>query len=274
MSLFNELQDLMIKYHFRPEKKLSQFFCINEALLIFLVNSAKLKKSDVVLEIGPGTGFLTKKLLEKCRVVAVEKDETMIELLKKEFEKEIKEKKLVLINGNILEQNFEELNINKIVSLPPYHISSDLLEKIVLSKIELVILVLDSGFVEKITAFEGMKEYGFLTIIINLNSKISVLEKISKESFFPIPNCLSEVVKIVFDNKENSKEFLIFAKELFRHKNKDLSRALKQAKPFLEKKMLLKKIDFNNIILGNKKVYLLTPEEMLKIFKIFVKNNN
>jgi 16S rRNA (adenine1518-N6/adenine1519-N6)-dimethyltransferase len=267
MNLFNDLQDLMIKYHFRPEKKLSQFFCINEALLVFMVNTAKIEKKDVVLEIGPGTGFLTKKLLEKSNVVAIEKDENMFLLLKKEFEKEIKEKKLVLINNDFLEQDLEKLGVNKIVALPPYHISSKLLEKILLSKIELAVLVLDNGFVEKITAFEGMKEYGFLTTILNLNSKISVLEKISKESFFPRPNCQSEIIKIKFNRKETSKEFFLFVKELFRHKNKDLLRAIKQAKPFIEKKLVFKKNDFEKIINNDKKVYLLNPEEILEVFK-------
>ncbi len=267
MTLLKELQNLMIEYHFRPEKKLSQFFCINEALLIFLAKSAKLNKNDVVLEIGPGTGFLTEKLLKTSKVIAVEKDEIMLDILKKKFEKQIKENKLVLVNDNILNQDFEKLNINKVVSLPPYHLSTEIIEKIIKSNIELAVLVLDNGFVEKINAFEGMKEYGFLTVILNLNSKINILEKISKESFFPIPNCLSEIVKIEFNRKEKSENFFIFVKEIFRHKNKDLSRALKQAEPFIEKKLNLKKIDFEKMILKNKKVYLLSPEELLKIFK-------
>ncbi|MDD4251475.1 MAG: rRNA adenine dimethyltransferase family protein [Candidatus ainarchaeum sp.] len=267
MTLYSNLQDLMIKYHFRPDKKLSQFFCINEALLIFLTNSAKLTKDDIVLEVGPGTGFLTKKLLEKCKVVAVEKDEMMFNLLQKEFENEIKENKLILINSDILDQDFEKYNINKIVALPPYHISSSLIEKIILSKVTTSVLVLDSGFVEKINAFEGMKEYGYLTSILSLNSKITILEKIAKESFFPAPNCQSQIIKIEFNRKETSREYFMFVKELFRHKNKDLSRALKQAKPFLENKLKFKLDTFEKIKLGNKKVYLLTPKELLKVFE-------
>jgi 16S rRNA A1518/A1519 N6-dimethyltransferase RsmA/KsgA/DIM1 with predicted DNA glycosylase/AP lyase activity len=269
MALFEDLQNLMIKYHFRPEKKLSQFFCTNEALLFFLVNSAKLKKTDIVLEVGPGTGFLTKKLLEKCKVIAVEKDEIMSDLIKKEFEKEINEKKLIIINGDVLEQDFEKLGVNKIVSLPPYHISSSLIEKLVSSNIELAILVLDSGFVQKIISFEGMKEYGFLSAILNLNSKIEELEKISKQSFFPAPNCLSEVIRIKFNRKEFSKKYFIFIKELFRHKNKDLSRAIKQATPFIEKQMKLN--NFNLKEFGEKKVYSLSPKELHKIFEQIIK---
>ena len=139
LSLFDQLQDLMIQNHFRPEKKLSQFFCINEALLQFLVNRATLKEGDVVLEIGPGTGFLTRILLNRtkkagARVVAIEFDETMYALLYKLFSEEITKGELTLILGDALEQDLELLKINKVVSLPPYHISSALLSKLTLSK--------------------------------------------------------------------------------------------------------------------------------------------
>ncbi len=271
MNLFDELQGLMMKYHFRPEKKLSQFFCINEALLLFLAKTAELKKDDIVLEVGPGTGFLTRQLLKKSKVIAVEKDETMFDLLSKEFEKEIKSKELVLINGDVLDQDFNKLGINKIVSLPPYHISSELLTKITMSKIKKAVLVLDKGFIEKLTAFEGMKEYNSITVMINLNGKVEIKEVIDAASFFPSPNCQSAVIEINFKVKNNSREFYLFLKEIFRHKNKDFSRALKQAMPFLEKelkwkKSFAKKID--SIKNPTRKVYLNTPEELFKTFEI------
>ena len=258
----------MIKYHFRPEKKLSQFFCINEALLLFLQKSANLKKDDIVLEVGPGTGFLTRVLLEKSHVVAVEKDEIMIDLLKVKFEKEIEAGKLILVHGSIIDQDLDKLKVNKIVSLPPYHLSSDLVNQLTLSKIKKAILVLDTGFVEKLTAFEGLSEYTALSAFVNLNSKVNVLERISKTSFFPKPNCQSAVIEIDFDRKEKSKDFFVFVKELFRHKNKDLSRAIKQTNPFLKNK-LKKEINPEKIsqkMLGEK-VYSFSPKKLLEIYK-------
>lgn len=274
MDLFSELQELMIKHSFRPEKKLSQFFCTNQALLYFLIKEANLEKNDVVLEVGPGTGFLTKLLLEKCKVVAVEKDSTMFELLEKEFEKEIKEKKLVLINGDILEQNIDELKVNKIVSLPPYHISSDLLKKITKSKIKTAILVLDVGFVEKITSFEGYTTYNALTVFVNLNSKLKVLEKVSPTSFFPKPSCVSAVLKIDYNIKNNSEDFFIFLKELFRHKNKDLHRGLKQAQTFLSSSLGWNENQekkFDTLKNSKEKIYSIEPNELLKVFEEITK---
>jgi 16S rRNA (adenine1518-N6/adenine1519-N6)-dimethyltransferase len=280
MSLFEKLQDLMLKYHFRPEKKLSQFFCINEALLVYLVNQAKLEKGDVVLEVGPGTGFFTRKIVDKAKkvgakVIAIEPDPTMLGLLREEFAGELESGDLKLIEGDALEADYVSLKVNKIISLPPYHISSDLLSKIGLTKgIEKVILVLDRGFVQKLIAFEGLSEYVALTALINLNSKVEVLEDvIEQSSFFPAPNTISSVVKLDFDTKNNSQEYFVFLKELFRHKNKDLQKSLRQSFNFLHQRLGWKEKEFDEKILrlknAQKKVYLLSPQELLEAYEYF-----
>jgi len=272
MTLFEELQGLMVKYRFRPEKKLSQFFCVNEALLQYLVNEGKLSPKDTVLEIGPGIGFLTRKLLDtSCKVVAIEKDETLYEALGQEFAKEIKSGKLKLICADALEENFDKLGITKVVSLPPYHISSELVSKITFSKAKRAVMVFDKGFVEKLSAFEGFTEYGYLTAFVNLNAKVEVKESIEASSFFPAPNCVSSVVTFDFAAKNNSKEYFAFLKELFRHKNKDLQRALKQAAPFLQKTLEWKEnieVKFDKLKFANKKVYAMSPQELLKAYTI------
>ncbi|MFA5763628.1 MAG: rRNA adenine N-6-methyltransferase family protein [archaeon] len=271
VDMFSKLQNLMIKYHFRPNKQLSQFYCINEAMLIYITHVAKLTKKDTVLEIGPGTGFMTRYLLDKSKkVIAIEKDRNMIELLEQEFATEIKEKKLVLIHDDALKIDFSTLGVNKIVSLPPYNLSSQIVTKIALSNgIKKAVLVLDTGFIEKLTAFEGLKEYVALSALLNLNAKIDVVQKIDKSSFFPNPNCLSAIVDLDFDVIENSNEFYLFLKQLFRHKNKDLSRGLKQAFDFLEKEIgWTKKTQkkFDSLKLKGKKVYLMSPEELIDTF--------
>ncbi|HPM85951.1 MAG: rRNA adenine N-6-methyltransferase family protein [Candidatus ainarchaeum sp.] len=283
MTLFDELQDLMVENHFRPEKKLSQFFCINEALLYFITKKINLKKGDVVLEVGPGTGFFTKILLSEAkkvgaRIVAVELGENMFELLSQKFSEEIKNKELELIFGDVLEVDLEKLGVNKIASLPPYHISSALVTKIILtSNLTRAILVLDRGFVDKIIAFEGFTEYGALTAMVNLNSKTIVVEdNIAPQSFFPAPNCQSAILQMDFDYKNNSKEYFIFLKEIFRHKNKDLQKALKQSIEFLSKSISWSESEVNLKIVSlknaQKKVYLLSPKELLEVFNYLDSN--
>jgi 16S rRNA (adenine1518-N6/adenine1519-N6)-dimethyltransferase len=277
MSLFEELQDQMAKYRFRPEKKLSQFFCINESILDLMVEKAQLSKDDLVLEVGAGTGFLTKKLLAECKVIAIEKSPDMLQLLSEKFSKEISEGKLELAGGDALEQDFFALKANKMVSLPPYHISSKLVAKIVQSKIEKAVLMLDTGFLNKLIAFEGLMEYGALTVFANLNAQIDVvLPNVPGKEFFPPPGCGSAVVEINFLRKNVSNEFYFFLKELFRYKNKNLSRALKQARPFLEHKLQVRKDSMKKIEkleLADIKVNFMTPEELIRVFEAVTQKN-
>ena len=133
---------------------------------------------------------------------------------------------------------------------------------------------LDKGFVEKLLAFEGLTEYVALTVLINLNSKLEIIENtIEQQSFFPVPSCLSTVVQLDFNVKNNSKEFYFFIRELFRHKNKDLQKSLRQSFNFLGPKFNWKEKDFEEKIahlkLAQKKVYLLSPEEFLEVFDYF-----
>jgi len=272
MPLFEELQRLMIQYHFRPVKKLSQFFCTNEALLQYLVNMAKVTKKDTVLEIGPGTGFLTKRLLATTKVVAIEHDEVMFDLLSAEFKEDIEKKRLTLLNADALEVDFDKLGVNKIVCLPPYHISSKLIGKITLSKnIEKAVMVLDKGFVEKLTAFEGFLEYCALTAFLTLNAKVVISEtSVESQSFFPAPNCVSKIVNLEFKRKNDSTNYFIVLKELFRHKNKDLRRGLNQAHQFLVTEIgwpESAKKKYDNVKNADKKVYQLSPQELLKCYE-------
>ena len=81
-ELFVELNRLMVKYRFTSEKTLSQHFVGSRELIDSLVKEARLSKQDIALEIGAGTGFLTRELLKKCPVVAVEYDEKLVEVLR------------------------------------------------------------------------------------------------------------------------------------------------------------------------------------------------
>ncbi|MDD3159617.1 MAG: rRNA adenine dimethyltransferase family protein [Candidatus ainarchaeum sp.] len=269
-----ELQDLMIKYHFKPDKKLSQNFCTNQAVLIYMTKIANLKSTDVVLEIGPGTGFLTKFLVDKCKVIAVEKDEVMVEVLKDKFKSEIEKGQLILLNEDALLIDYTKYKINKVVSLPPYHISTNLLNKITLENITQAVLMLDEGFIEKLTAFEGLKEYTALTCFVNVNAKIEVVEKIAKTNFYPAPNCTSAIVNITFKQKNNTKAYQTFLKELFRHKNKVMRTGLRQALPFLITELKWKKSiekKFDTLKNKNEKIYSSSPEKILKTYEELIK---
>jgi 16S rRNA (adenine1518-N6/adenine1519-N6)-dimethyltransferase len=271
MTLFEELNSLIIKYRFNPSKKLSQHFVIDESVLNEMVSQAKLKKTDIVLEIGCGTGFLTKKILQKCSVIGIEKDETLAVLL----ENELPKKNFKLINADFFSISKNDLpNFNKIVSTPPYNNVSKLLFKIFLFGFEKAVLLLQKEFCEKIVAFPGFKEFSALSVFAQCNSIPRIVLTVSPESFFPKPNSFSSI--IVFDFKPSFKKvndmekFYLFLQQVFRFKNKNLLNALQKSFPFFKNSFSISKKEFfkraENISFLHEKVLLIDSKDFLKVF--------
>lgn len=115
---------------FHPSKKLGQNFLINEGIVDKIIIASELSKDDTILEIGPGKGVLTEKLLQHAgRVIAVEKDKQLFELLKEKFSTA---KNLELINDDILRLNANRftLNVNyKLIANIPYNITGQIFRK-------------------------------------------------------------------------------------------------------------------------------------------------
>ena len=243
MSLFNELQNLMAKHGFRPNRKLSQNFVVNEALIQKLINLANLKKDDTVLEVGPGTGFLSRELLNHCRVIAVELDQSLCTLL----EEELPPKGLTLICEDFLKAKLPKFN--KVVSLPPYCQSSPIMLKLFLLDFELAVLVLQKEFAEKILAEPGFDQYSALSVLIQHSFDLKAGQIVSPASFFPRPREESRV--LILEAKKpsplvNDREgFSLFVKTLFRFRNKNFKNAIEKSKQFLLPNFKLSEKEFD-----------------------------
>ncbi len=265
-KLVSELNSLMIKYRFKPRKQLSQNFLINEKLIQKIINLSDLNSKDKVLEIGCGSGFLTRELLKKSMVIGVEKDKELVELL----EKEISSNKFNLIPGDFLKVKLP--SFNKVVSLPPYHISSKILLKLMMIDFDFALLVFQKDFAEKLLSEPGFSEFTAITFLVNYFFEPKILiESISHQFFYPSPKTESSLIKLTkikrFGEAKNNEKFIKFVKELFRFKNKNLSNALNQAIPFL-KKTGLKKEKINSIPeqLLTEKVNLIEIKELVELF--------
>ncbi len=268
MPLFSELNELMAKYCFRPEHKLAQHFIVNEALVQRLVSLAELKEKDIVLEIGAGTGFLTRELQKHCKVKAAELDETLFRLLQETLPKQ----NLELFHGNFLE--IDAGKYNKVVSLPPYTISSDLIYSILEHGFDIAVLVMQKEFLHKLVAHPGFFEYGALSVFTQYKCVPELLETISPNSFFPKPNAFSSIIKLTgkkrFGKAKDEKIFELFLKQLFRFKNKNLNNALHLSFPFVQKELGLNKKDFERALKKTdcleEKVYLLEVKQFVQVF--------
>ena len=143
-------------YGFSPKKHLGQNFTVNLRILQKLVSYASLTIDDTVLEIGAGFGFLTQLLSEKCKkVFAVEIDHALMDFLKKQFHNS---RNVDLIEGDILKVALPYFN--KIVSAPPYSISSPLLFHLLDRNFDSALLILQKEYAERLAASVGTKNYG------------------------------------------------------------------------------------------------------------------
>lgn len=199
-----------------------------------MVELAKISQNDLVLEIGTGNGDLTKILQQYCGcLVSVEVDKDLYS----EVKNTLKFENLVLLNCDILVK--KQLNpvvvdvINhyknltpKIVSNPPYHIISPLLEAIISCPITFreVFLTVQKEIADRLTANAGSPGYSSLSVFIKSFCKVTVLKNISRHCFFPVPQVDSAFIYIKpytqFDIKY--KEYSQFLKRVFSYRRKNM----------------------------------------------------
>lgn len=221
----------------KAKKSLGQNFLKSELALKKIAEAGEIKPDDVILEIGPGKGVLTEKLLEKAGVViAVEKDWELSQFLKIKFEKEIKSKSLLLIQGDVLEfqiTNYELRNY-KIIANIPYNITGAILKKFLTEKNqpELMVLMVQHEVAKRIVASD--KKESILSISVKAYGKPKMIMKVAARYFSPAPKVDSAVIVInnisretFTENRIDEEKFWEIVKTGFAHKRKKLGSNLK-----------------------------------------------
>ncbi|WGI16759.1 16S rRNA (adenine(1518)-N(6)/adenine(1519)-N(6))-dimethyltransferase RsmA [Methanonatronarchaeum sp. AMET-Sl] len=229
-----DTKKILKKHNIRPKKNLGQNFLIDNKIAERQVGYAEIKPGERVLEIGGGLGTLTQELIKKpCKVIVIEKDPKLQNILQKRFGE-----KITLIKGDALETSFEE--IDKVVANLPYQISSEITFKILRQPFKKAILMYQKEFAERMTAKPGTKEYGRLTIGVDLYSKAEILEKIPKNAFYPQPKITSAIVKLTPKKPSytplNQDFFLNFTKAIFSQRRKKLKNAIQNTRHMMKPK--------------------------------------
>lgn len=204
----------------QPKKSLGQNFLKSEEILDEIISAADFHDGEKVLEIGPGKGALTEKLLARSqRVIAIEKDENLVNFLREKFKKEIENRKLILVAGDILEINlqklFEENEFEnyKLIANIPYYITGKILRLFldINQKPELLVLLVQKEVAERICS--GLGKMSILSNVVQYFGMAKIVIPVPKESFDPIPKVDSAVIKIVIKNRESD---LDYNKKLFK----------------------------------------------------------
>ena len=182
----------------KPKKSLGQNFLIDKNVINLIVNSGKITEKDTLLEIGPGTGNLTRELVLKKpkKIIVIEKDKFLSKNLKNNFGDSIK-----IINEDILKIEEEKLSNEKMIFFGnlPYNISTKILTKwIKLKKLNDIskkfILMFQKEVADRIIETTNKKNYGRLTILTSWRMNVTKILDVSPNSFFPVPKVKSTVL--------------------------------------------------------------------------------
>lgn len=237
----------------KPKKSLSQNFLIDKNIANKIINQTKIE-NKIIFEIGPGLGFLTDIILKKKpkRIILIEKDNLLARKLKEKYSDN---KRVEIINKDILRYNITEFKNIIVISNLPYNISTKIILKLFNFRRhikEMIFMVQKEVSLKFDYNLPKMNKYKFMTY---LNAQYFRCFDISKNVFYPKPKVKSSIVKFVIkNNKINFDKANNFSNIIFKNIRKKISNNIN--------------INVNNNIL-NKRVDKITLKELLIIYNFF-----
>ena len=270
MDILEETRYIMKKYNIRANKSLGQNFLINNEVVENIVNSSDISKEDMVIEIGPGLGTLTKYLLEKAgKVLCVELDTKMIKILQDRFSLY---DNFELINEDILKVNLNEIIMEnkkdgkiknvKIVANLPYYITTPIIMKLLEEKLDIksITVMIQKEVADRLIETPGGKNTGAITHTVYYYCESEKIMEVPNSSFIPEPEVTSEVIKLNLRDKpavdiENTKVMFMIIKSAFMQRRKTLLNALTNTKVFINKEegiQILKKLNLDENVRAEK----------------------
>ena len=249
-SIIEETKNIMKKYKIKANKSLGQNFLINQEVVDKIVESSEITEEDLVIEIGPGLGTLTKKLLENAgKVICIELDKNMVTILQDRFSNL---KNFQLINEDVLKVNLkkfiqdEKIKNNfksaKIVANLPYYITTPIIMKLLEEKLDLesITVMIQKEVADRLIAVPGEKNTGAITYAVYYYADGQEILEVPNNAFIPEPEVTSKVIKLNLRKevpiKVNDEEKMFkIIKSAFMQKRKTLLNALTNAKVFTSK---------------------------------------
>jgi 16S rRNA (adenine1518-N6/adenine1519-N6)-dimethyltransferase len=200
MSLYQEARAALKDADFKPKKRLGQNFLVHDSVLDSILRLVDLAPEDEILEIGPGLGSLTRRLVERARRVwAVEVDRFLVEKLR---ESPLgSHPALELIHADILKLPLEtvlpERKIKLVANLP-YSISTPVLFRLfeLRDRFSFLVLMVQREVADRMAASPGTKSYGALSVWCRVHGRIAAKVPVAPDAFFPRPKVRSMVLKI------------------------------------------------------------------------------
>ena len=238
----------------KPKKSLGQNFLKNDSILSKIVDCGEINNEDTIVEIGPGTGHLTEKILNKNpeKLIVVEKDKNLSELLKKKFGNKIE-----IVNADILEY-YEKLDYGFPIIVfgnLPYNISTKILISFIKTrnlnkKFKKFVFVFQKEVADRITASENTKNYGRISILNSWKMEVKKIIDIEPYHFHPKPKVRSSLLvfrpKLNPEYLKNSKHLEYITSTFFNQRRKMIKKPFKQLFKNYEEIAKILKIDLNS----------------------------
>ena len=265
-NILQETKFIMKKYNIKANKNLGQNFLVSNDAINQIVNSGEIEKDDLIIEIGPGLGTLTKELLEKAKkVICVELDNKMVEILNERFSLY---DNLEILNQDILKTDLKEIikkeknqnNIKdvKIIANLPYYITTPIIMKLLEEKLDLksITVMIQKEVAERLIATPGEKNTGAITYTVYYYAEAKKITEVPNTSFIPEPEVTSEVIRLDIRKKppvetKNTEMMFKIIKNAFMQRRKTLLNSLTNTKIFKNKEegtKILKRLNLNENI--------------------------
>lgn len=218
----------------RPKKSLGQNFLRDPHYLKRIADAAEVGSNDLVLEIGPGMGHLTRLLVQRARrVLAIEVDERLIPHLHKEFEAS---GNIEIAHADALAYPYHDLAGRwKVVANLPYYISTPIIQRLIASREKFIsfTLMLQREVAERIAAPPGGKEYGYLSVLVQYHTMPRIEFMVPPGAFTPRPKVDSAVITLTVRDRpsvlvKDESFFIRVIKAAFFQRRKTLRNSLKQ----------------------------------------------
>ena len=261
MNLIQETNFIMKKYNIVAQKSYGQNFLINEEVIHKIIDQTQITKNDLVIEIGPGLGNLTSKLLEFAgKVVAIELDPKMIKILNDRFSLynnfEIINEDILKVNiADVIAQNLSYKNF-KVVANLPYYITTPIIMKLLEEKSNLtsITVMVQKEVADRLNSLNPsitQKDVGAISYAVKYYSNSEIIINVPKTDFIPIPKVDSAVIKLDIlkspaVNVSNEKNLFKIIKTSYMQKRKTLVNALVNGK-ITDKDTILKILSELNI---------------------------
>jgi len=269
-NILEETKYIMKKYGIKANKSLGQNFLINNEVVESIVSSSQISEEDMVIEIGPGLGTLTKYLLEKAgKVLCIELDTRMIKILEDRFSMY---NNFEVINEDVLKVNLNEIikenkrsgkikNV-KVVANLPYYITTPIIMKLLEDKLDIksITVMIQKEVADRLIEIPGGKNTGAITYSVYYYCDSEKIMEVPNSSFIPEPEVTSEVIKMILRDEpavklENPEIMFRIIKSAFMQRRKTLLNALTNTKVFLNKEEgleIFKKLNFDENIRAEK----------------------